>query len=231
MKTKNIFIGSLIYFSMFSIIGIGFSSWVSVNNNSSNSDVNVNVGEVKENLTINEGIYYIFKSEYAFDYFKINKNNTDEYVCSSSNIGFKIKITLSKLIEAINLLKTKPSNLYIDININYQSDTNFDMFSLNNENTIVNNTFIFSMIEKPEYTFNSLDISSSFINSKGNINAKALLYSDTKISLLEFTQELTNKDDTYFNVYLPFILKDNFSFIEYEKLSFNFSVSLNMIRK
>ena len=99
--------------------------------------------------------------------------------------------------------------LTFDININYQSDTNFDMFSLNNENTIVNNTFIFSMIEKPEYTFNSLDISSSFINSKGNINAKALLYSDTKISLLEFTQELTNKDDTYFNVYLPFILKDN----------------------
>ena len=135
------------------------------------------------------------------------------------------------MIEAINLLKTKPSNLYIDININYQSDTNFDMFSLNNENTIVNNTFIFSMIEKPEYTFNSLDISSSFINSKGNINAKALLYSDTKISLLEFTQELTNKDDTYFNVYLPFILKDNFPFVEYEKLSFNFSVSLNMIRK
>lgn len=77
MKNKSIFIGSLIYFSMFSIIGIGFSSWVSVNNYNSNSDVNVNVGEVKENLTINEGIYYIFKSEYAFDYFKINKNNTD----------------------------------------------------------------------------------------------------------------------------------------------------------
>lgn len=216
---------------VFSLIGVGFSSYlIEGNNNSGKSDVNINVGEVNKNLTINDGIYYVFKSEYAFDYFKIDSGQNTEYVCTSSNIGFKVKITLSKLIEAINLLKNKQSNLYIDINISYQSNTNFDMFSTNNENTIVNDAFIFSMIEKPKYIYKSLNIDSSFINSNGNINARALLYSDSNVSLLDFTQELTNKEDIYFNVYLPFILKENFSFIEYEKLSFELSVSLNTIR-
>lgn len=111
------------------------------------------------------------------------------------------------------------------------------MFSNGNANAIVPSEFVFSLEDNPEYVFKSNELQSSY--SKGTeknyglISSRTLLYEEGENSLLEFTKTFSIKgadDYTFYNVYLPFELKDSFSFESYKTLLFTFSVSLNRQR-
>lgn len=158
-------------------------------------------------------------------------------ICTSSRLGFRIKLRSSQLEAAINKLSPKPSQLWIDINVSYETADDFDMFSDGNSNAIVPGEFVFSLEDNPEYTFRSNELRASY--SKGDsknfglISSRTLLYEAGENSLLEFTKTFSIKEPaeyTFYNVYLPFELKDGFSFESYKKVSFAFSVSLNRQR-
>ena len=152
-------------------------------------------------------------------------------------MGFRIKLCSSQLEKAINQLKPKPLQLWIDINVSYETTKDFDMFSNGNANAIVPSEFVFSLEDNPEYVFKSNELQSSY--SKGTdknyglISSRTLLYEEGENSLLEFTKTFSIKgadEYTFYNVYLPFELKDSFSFESYKTLLFTFSVSLNRQR-
>lgn len=196
--------------------------------------VNVAVGNVKPNITINDGIYYIFKSEYTFSYFYKTDGTTNEYFCKEPRLGFKIRINPDTLSSEIGKLSPKPSQLYVDTVISYTTTKNFDMVSNGNPNTVAPKHLVYSLVDRPEYTFESEDTVCSYHSSgdgnTGSITARTLLYEDGENSLLEFTKNFSIQEknkDTYFNVFLPFELKKGFPFEDYKSLTFDFSVSLN----
>lgn len=236
--SKN-FGGGLLLFSNISLVSVGFSSWVTGSLGASNASANVvtSVGNVKENITIEDNIYYVFDSEYAFEYFSIVDGEKVQDVCTSSRLGFRIKLCSSQLEKAINQLKPKPSQLWIDINVSYETQNDFDMFSSDNTNVVVPSEFVFSLEDNPEYTFKSNELQSSYSKradkNYGLISSRTLLYEEGENSLLEFTKTFSIKGEdeyTFYNVYLPFELKDSFFFESYKTLSFTFSVSLNRQR-
>lgn len=205
---------------------------------SSAGRVNVSVGNVKPNITIDEGIFYIFQSEYTFSYFYKTDGTTNEYFCKEPRLGFKIRINPDTLSSEIGKLSPKPSQLYVDTVISYTTTKNFDMVSDGNPNTISPKHLVYSLVDRPEYTFESEDTVCSYHSSNngntGSVTARTLLYEDGENSLLEFTKSFSiqaESKDTYFNVFLPFELKNGFPFEDYKTLTFDFSISLNQQRQ
>ena len=106
-----------------------------------------------------------------------------------------------------------------------------------NTNTVVPKKQIFSLTDRPEYTFESEDVECSYTHGsdgyKGTISARTLLYEDGENSLLEFTKTFSLSDqnkDTFYNVYFPFEIKEGFSFENYKCLTFDISANLNIKR-
>lgn len=236
---KNCGGGALLFLSNISLISLGFSSWMvsAESRKYTVGNINVAVGNVKENLTISKGIFYIFKSEYAFKYFYKTDGTTNEYVCTEPRLGFKVKINPTELSDEIQKLSPKPSQLYVDTRISYTTSADFDMVSGSNTNAIAPGHLVYSLVDRPEYIFESENTACSYSHGSGDntgsISARTLLYEDGENSLLEFTKNFSVKGQneyTYFNVYLPFELKSGFSFEDYKNLTFDFSVSLNMRR-
>ena len=234
------FRGGLLLLSNISLASVGFSSWVTGSSGSSHASTIIvaSIGNVKDDITIENYIYYVFDSEYAFEYFSIVDGEDVRDICTSSRLGFRIKLCSSELEKAIAKLSPKPSELWIDINVSYETTDDFDMFSKNNANAVVPSGFVFSLEENPEYVFASDELEASY--SKGTdknyglIASRTLLFEEGENSLLEFTKTFSTKSGTeytFYNVYLPFELKDSFSFENYKKLSFSFSVSLNRQRE
>ena len=146
-------------------------------------------------------------------------------------------VNADTLTNAINKDSPKPSSLYIETSISYTSANDFDMFSngSTNTNTVSPKKQIFSLMDRPEYTFESEDTECSYTHGsdgyKGTISAKTLLYEDGENSLLEFTKMFSLSDqDTIYNVYFPFEIKEGFSFDDYKGLTFDISVNLKVKR-
>lgn len=104
-----------------------------------------------------------------------------------------------------------------------------------NTNTVSPKKQIFSLIDRPEYTFESEDTECSYTHGsegyKGTISARTLLYEDGENSLLEFTKMFSLSDqNTIYNVYFPFEIKEGFSFKNYKGLTFDISVNLKVKR-
>lgn len=238
-KMKSKICGGLLFLSNISLISLGFSSWVigAENQQYTIGNVIASVGDVKENITIKQGVFYIFKSEYAFNYYTITSGADKRYVCTQPRIGFQIKINPSELTSAINNLSSKPNQLFIDVALSYTTPNDFDMFSSSNSNAVSPENLVFSLIDKPEYSFESEELSSSYTSGEGEntgtISSRTVLYKEGDNSLLEFTKTFSIKSEneyTYFDVYYPFELKDSFSFENYISLSFDWSVSLDWRR-
>lgn len=223
----------LLALSNLSLLTVGFSTWVteSVSASSRLQGPNVTVGQVKENKTIDKGIYYVFGSEYAFDYFALVNDTKTDYVCTKPRLGFQVKICPSELEDAIS--QSSLNKLMIDINVSYQTEDDFDMFSPSNPNTNPPSAFVFSLNEQPEYTYFSESIDTSYASGYGSLSAKVLLYEPDENDLLEFTKVFSLNSDsqfTFYDVYLPFELKDTFDYDAYQKLTFSYSVSLKTMR-
>lgn len=232
----------MLFLTNLSLVLTGFSSWLLVGDSESTSvKVNTSIGNIKDNITINQGVYYIFKSEYLFEYFYKTDIDTGEnnYYCTNSKIGFKVKICPAELINAINSLSKKPSELYIDTQIQYKTVEEFDMFSnkATNTNTVTPNKMSFSLADKLEYTFFSDAVESNYMfadnENVGTIYARTLLFKEGENTLLEFTKNFSSKSEseyTYFDVYFPFQIKNSFSFDIYKNITFDFAVSLEVKR-
>ena len=76
---------------MFSIIGVGFSSWVSGTINSKD-DINVNVGEVNK-FKYNDCAYFLINSEHFFDFTIID----GKYFFKESYLSLKFVIDIGKI--------------------------------------------------------------------------------------------------------------------------------------
>ena len=234
--SKN-FGGGLLLLSNISLVSVGFSSWIT-GSVSALANIATSVGNVKDNITIEDNIYYVFDSEYAFEYFSIIDGENVQDVCTSTRLGFRIKLCASKLEKAISQLSPKPSQLWIDANVSYETTEDFDMFSSDNVNAVVPSELVYSLEDNSEYVFKSAGLQSSYTREAdknyGSISSKTLLYEEGENSLLEFTKTFSIKEAgeyTFYNVYLPFELKESFSFESYKALSFSFSVSLNQQRE
>ena len=230
--------GCLLSFCNISLLTIGFSSWLVLPQAINAGDVNVIVGNIKGGSPIQEeGVFYRFQSEYAFKYFYKTNGTTNEYICNDPRLGFQVIVNSDTLTNAINNDSPKPSSLYIETSISYTSANDFDMFSngSTNTNTVSPKKQIFSLMDRPEYTFESEDTECSYTHGsdgyKGTISAKTLLYEDGENSLLEFTKMFSLSDqDTIYNVYFPFEIKEGFSFEDYKGLTFDISVNLKVNR-
>ena len=113
-------------------------------------DVNVIVGNIKGGSLIQEdGVFYRYKSEYAFKYFYKTNGTTNEYICNDPRLGFQVIVNSTKLTSAINKDSPKPSSLYIETSISYTSANDFDMFSngSTNTNTVSPKKQIFSLMD------------------------------------------------------------------------------------
>ena len=232
--------GCLLSLCNISLLTIGFSSWLVLPQTINAGDVNVIVGNIKGGSPIQEeGVFYRFQSEYAFKYFYKTNGTTNEYICNDPRLGFQVIVNSDHLTNAINKDSPKPSSLYIETSISYTSANDFDMFSngSTNTNTVSPKKQIFSLMDRPEYTFESEDTECSYTHGsdgyKGTISAKTLLYEDGENSLLEFTKMFSLSDqnkDTIYNVYFPFEIKEGFSFEDYKGLTFDISVNLTVKR-
>ena len=222
------------------LLTIGFSSWLVLPQAINVGEVNVIVGNIKGGSPIQEdGVFYRFKSEYAFKYFYKTNGTTNEYICNDPRLGFQVIVNSDTLTNAINKDSPKPSSLYIETSISYTSVNDFDMFSngSTNTNTVSPKKQIFSLMDRPEYIFESEATECSYTHGsdgyKGTISARTLLYEDGENSLLEFTKMFSLSDqnkDTIYNVYFPFEIKEGFSFEDYKGLTFDISVNLTVKR-
>lgn len=232
--------GCLLSLCSVSLLTIGFSSWLVLPQAINVGDVNVIVGNIKGGSLIQEdGVFYRYKSEYAFKYFYKTNETTNEYICNDPRLGFQVIVNSDTLTNAINNDSPKPSSLYIETSISYTSANDFDMFSngSTNTNTVSPKKQIFSLTDRPEYTFESEDTECSYTHGsdgyKGTISARTLLYEDGENSLLEFTKMFSLSDqnkNTIYNVYFPFEIKEGFSFENYKGLTFDISVNLTVKR-
>ena len=216
-----------------SIASIGFSSWLIGGSNSDNEiNIDTSIGSVGENITINDGAFYIFNSQYAFDYYEFIDGINYEYFVANSKIGFKIKISPSIIEEQLSLI-SRTDSLYIYSMINYETTYDFDMFTNleSNSNTIAPKYLKYCLSNNNMYYFNSEQISSSFILKDNiytcSIQSKTLLYKLNELTLLEFVKNFSSSSDyTYLDVFYEFEVKPNFNFDIYKTLNLSFSISL-----
>ena len=106
-----------------------------------------------------------------------------------------------------------------------------------NTNAIAPGHLAYSLVDRPEYIFESENTACSYSHGSGDntgsISARTLLYEDGENSLLEFTKMFSLSDqnkDTIYNVYFPFEIKEGFSFEDYKGLTFDISVNLSVKR-
>ncbi len=158
---KNILIGGLIYFSLFSLIGVGFSSWAIISNDITN--INVEVGKVDDsNLLIKYNLDDLIGLSYCVDGFIYDdtiSNSTSLIIPfsieSSEEINLKeyfkdvtsLKLKLTLVEYNLGLLQyIKKSTYNYDLN-SFDSIKTIDKDILNNELTIdeslLNNKKIF----------------------------------------------------------------------------------------
>lgn len=221
---------------------IGFSSWLALPTaNSADSNISTNVGDVNSEITIDDGIYYIFNSAYSFDYYEINNGSASEYVCTMPKIGFRLKVSPT-IIE--NIIKNKNIDypLYINFELSYSVNSNFDMFSNNetNTNTIVPSKLSFCLEKHPQYTFSSLDVISSYSYANntgiGTISSKSLLYEDGELCLINFIKDLSLSSDydsssyIFLDVFYQFNILGSFDYQTFETLTLDFAISVNQKR-
>lgn len=214
-----------------SIASIGFSSWILGNSNNEVS-IDTSIGSVSENITISDGAFYIFNSQYAFDYYTFTDGTNNEYVSDNSRLGFKIKISPSIIEEQISNME-RPGSLYIYTEIKYETTESFDMFTnlTSNINTKVPEYMKYCLSNNDSYYFYSEQVTSSFGSNNGIytclIQSKTLLYKLNEISLLEFIKNFAPSSGyTYLDVYYEFELLQDFDFDAYKTLNLSFAVSL-----
>ena len=159
---KNILIGGLIYFSLFSLIGVGFSSWAIISNDKTN--INIEVGKVDDsNLLIKYNLDDLIGLSYCVDGFIYDETisnstsliipfsiesseemNLKEYFKDVTSL--KLKLTLVEYNNLGLLQYIKKSTYSYDLN-SFDKIKTIDKDILNNELTIdeslLNNKKIF----------------------------------------------------------------------------------------
>ena len=216
-----------------SIASIGFSSWLIGGSNSDNEvNIDTSIGSVGENITINDGAFYIFNSQYAFSYYVFTDGTSYEYVSTNSRLGFKIKISPSLIEEQISNI-SRPSSLYIYTEIKYETPNNFDMFTslASNTNTRPPKYMKYCLSSNDQYYFYSEQVTSSYVINDGvyscSIQSKTLLYKLNEVTLLEFVKNFASSSGyVYLDVFYDFELLQSFDFEMYKTLNLSFGVSL-----
>lgn len=180
MKNKSIFIGSLIYFSMFSIIGIGFSSFIIAENNISSEirDIDIKIGEVngiyskyvyvdKDNKPNNgyKPLLYRINNNSFNGFINHNINSTNDNNNVASNEGellFYINFNLKKLKEfnELNVNNSLTFKYKLKLVSDNDNTNNVGLFNFNNSNLYqYNNELI---------TYNNEDLLSSNLVNNNN---------------------------------------------------------------
>lgn len=216
-----------------SIASIGFSSWLIGGSNSDNEiNIDTSIGSVGENITIHDGAFYIFNSQYAFSYYAFTDGTSYEYVSTNSRLGFKIKISPSVIEEQISNI-SRPSSLYIYTEIKYETPNNFDMFTslASNTNTRTPKYMKYCLSSNDQYYFYSEQVTSSYVINDGvyscSIQSKTLLYKLNEVTLLEFVKNFASSSGyVYLDVFYDFELLQSFDFEMYKTLNLSFGVSL-----
>jgi len=155
---KNILIGGLIYFSLFSLIGVGFSSWAIISNDKTN--INIEVGKVDDsNLLIKYNLDDLIGLSYCVDGFIY-----DETISNSTSliIPFSIEsseeINLKEYFKDVTSLKLKITLVEYNLGLlQYikKSTYNYDLNSFDNIKTI-----------DKDILNNELTIDESLLNNK-----------------------------------------------------------------
>jgi len=155
---KNILIGGLIYFSLFSLIGVGFSSWAIISNDKTN--INIEVGKVDDsNLLIKYNLDDLIGLSYCVDGFIY-----DETISNSTSliIPFSIEsseeINLKEYFKDVTSLKLKI--ILVEYNLGLlqyikKSTYSYDLNSFDNIKTI-----------DKDILNNELTIDESLLNNK-----------------------------------------------------------------
>lgn len=233
--------GLLLSLCNLALFSLGFSSWATSTQvtGGGSASITAQVGGVNQDITINDGVFYVFGSEYSFDYYGISDGTNTTYYCSKPRIGFQIKLSPTVLQSTIDGLTVKPSSLYINTEISYSSSSDFDFVSVTNANATPPSYLECHLVKHPQYSFHSEEITTSYSQSGssylGKLSSKTLLYKSNDNSLLEFAKNLSMDADydstyIYFDCYYEFEVFPGFDFAAYQSLTLDYSISLQTRR-
>lgn len=195
---KNIFVGSLIYFSMFSIIGIGFSSFIISDNNLNSEvrDIDVKIGNV--NGTYSKYVYIDQANKPNSGYrpllYKISNNNFNGFINHNNNSN-----------NDINNVGTNDGELLFYINFNLNELKEFNELNVNKSLTFkyklklisndlyVNNVGLFKFSNSKLYQYNNglLTYKDEDLLSSNIVNNDNYII-DTNTNSVEYSISLAN---------------------------------------
>ena len=108
MIKQNRLIGGGLLLSLcnLALFSLGFSSWATSTQvtGGGSASITAQVGGVNQDITINDGVFYVFGSEYSFDYYGISDDYSNVHYASESrrggqsysgNPGYRIQYTKS----------------------------------------------------------------------------------------------------------------------------------------